>query len=57
MEIVLEKTMRRTIVRQNLDLVLAGAHGDHGLVVLQLVERELRPESELVMHNLQDLVY
>jgi len=57
MEIVLEKIMRRTIVSQNLDLVLAGAHGDHGLVVLQPVEMELRPESDLVVHSLQDLVY
>ena len=57
MVIVLEKTMSRTVVRQNLYLALAGAHGDHGLVVLQHVERELRQESVLVDHNLQDLVY
>ena len=57
METVLVKMKRRTVVKQNLELVLAGAHGDLGLVVLQPVEREPRQERELVEHNLQDLVY
>ena len=57
MESVLEKTIRRKVVKQSLDLVQAGAHGDHGQGVQLPVGRGLRQESVLVKHNLQDLVY
>ena len=54
MEIALEKTTRKKDVLQNQDLVQAGAHGDHGLGVLQPVGQEYRLESVLVKQNTQD---